>query len=123
MMTWNIRDAGFEMTLSPEVPGVITRHLPTVLAEFLSQHDLTTDQVISWCIHPGGPRILTAAAEAAQLTDSQLEPSLTILRQCGNMSSPTVLFILQEQLRRGSAGPCVMLGFGPGLNVEMALLR
>lgn len=123
MMTWNIRDAGFEMTLSPEVPGVITRHLPAVLAEFLSRHDLTTDQVTSWCIHPGGPRILTATAEAARLTDSQLEPSLTILRQCGNMSSPTVLFILQEQLRRESAGPCVMLGFGPGLNVEMALLR
>jgi predicted naringenin-chalcone synthase len=123
MMTWNIRDAGFEMTLSPEVPGVITRHLPGVLAEFLSRHGLRTNEVASWCVHPGGPRILSATAEAAGLTDSQLDPSLTILRQCGNMSSPTVLFILQEQIRRGSAGPCVMLGFGPGLNVEMALLR
>jgi len=123
MMTWNIRDAGFEMSLSPEVPGVITRHLPEVLAGFLTRHGLSVEQISSWCIHPGGPRILAATAEAARLTDSQLEPSLSILRQCGNMSSPTVLFILQEQLRRSSPGPCVMLGFGPGLNVEMALLR
>ncbi len=123
MMTWNIRDAGFEMSLSPEVPGVITRHLPEVLDQFLTQHSLTVDQISSWCIHPGGPRILAATAEAARLTDSQLDPSTTILRQCGNMSSPTVLFILQEQIRRQNHGPCVMLGFGPGLNVEMALLR
>lgn len=123
MMTWNIRDAGFEMSLSPEVPGVITRHLPEVLAGFLARHGLSVEQISSWCIHPGGPRILAATAAAARLTDSQLEPSLSILRQCGNMSSPTVLFILQEQLRRSSPGPCVMLGFGPGLNVEMALLR
>ena len=123
MMTWNIRDAGFEMTLSPEVPGVITRQLPDVLSRFLAKHDLTIDQIPSWCIHPGGPRILAASAEAARLTDTQLDPSLAILRQCGNMSSPTVLFILQEQIRREALAPCVMLGFGPGLNVEMALLR
>ena len=123
MMTWNIRDAGFEMTLSPEVPGIITRHLPEVLSRFLKQHGLTIDEVPNWCIHPGGPRILAASAEAARLSDAQLDPSLHILRQCGNMSSPTVLFILQEQIRRQSKGPCVMLGFGPGLNVEMAILR
>ncbi|MFM7057838.1 MAG: type III polyketide synthase [Planctomycetota bacterium] len=123
MMTWNIRDAGFEMSLSPEVPAVITRHLPEVLNGFLARHRLTVDQIATWCIHPGGPRILAATAEAARLTDLQLDPSTTILRQCGNMSSPTVLFILQEQIRRQSRGPCVMLGFGPGLNVEMALLR
>ncbi|MEY3460304.1 MAG: hypothetical protein RL215_3461 [Planctomycetota bacterium] len=123
MMTWNIRDSGFEMTLSPEVPGVITRHLPDALNRFLAKHSLTIDQIPSWCIHPGGPRILTASAEAARLTDTQLDPSLTILRQCGNMSSPTVLFILEEHIRRQLPSPCVMLGFGPGLNVEMALLK
>ena len=123
MMTWNIRNAGFEMTLSPEVPRVITEYLPRVLGEFLGRHGLRTTDVAAWGIHPGGPRILAAAAEAINLTDEQMEPSLGILQRCGNMSSPTVLFILQEQLRRNSRGPCVLLGFGPGLNVEMCLLR
>jgi predicted naringenin-chalcone synthase len=123
MMTWNIRDAGFEMTLSPEVPRIITEHLPSALAAFLDRHRLQISDIPSWGIHPGGPRILAAAAEAIGLTGQQLEPSLGILQRCGNMSSPTVLFILQEHLRRNATGPCVLLGFGPGLNVEMCLLR
>lgn len=123
MMTWNIRNAGFEMTLSPEVPRVITEHLPSVLQAFLARHGLQIADIPTWGIHPGGPRILSAAAEAINLTEQQLEPSLGILQRCGNMSSPTVLFILQEHFRREADGPCVLLGFGPGLNVEMCLIR
>ena len=123
MMTWNVRDAGFEMTLSAEVPNIITRFLPGVLAEFLGRHGLKTSDIPSWGIHPGGPRILTATAEAAGLTDEQLAPSLGILRRCGNMSSPTILFILNELRQANVAGPTVLLGFGPGLNVELALLN
>ncbi|MBL8814133.1 MAG: type III polyketide synthase [Planctomycetaceae bacterium] len=123
MMTWNIRDAGFEMTLSAEVPNIITRFLPGVLAEFLGRHGLKTSDIPSWGIHPGGPRILTATAEAAGLTDEQLAPSLGILRRCGNMSSPTILFILNELRQANASGPTVLLGFGPGLNVELALLN
>lgn len=123
MMTWRIGDHGFEMTLSPEVPGVITRMLPGVLNEFLARNGLTLADIRSWAIHPGGPRILSATAEAAGISDELMSPSLEILQRCGNMSSPTVLFIL-ESLRSGSGElPCVMLGFGPGLNVEIALLR
>ena len=123
MMTWKIGDHGFEMTLSPEVPGVITRALPAALETFLNQHGLTRSDVQSWAVHPGGPRILSATAEAAGLSDDQINPSFSILQRCGNMSSPTVLFILEELRRREAKTPCVMLGFGPGLNVEMALLR
>jgi predicted naringenin-chalcone synthase len=123
MMTWNVRDAGFEMSLSPEVPGIITRFLPPVLADFLAQHQLTLDSIPSWGIHPGGPRILAATAEAACLSDDQMEPSMSVLRRFGNMSSATILFILRELQQAKSPTPCVLLGFGPGLNVEMALLR
>lgn len=123
MMTWNIRDNGFEMTLSPEVPGVITRMLPGVLELFLSRNGLTLADIRSWAIHPGGPRILAATAEAAQLSEETMNPSVSILQRCGNMSSPTVLFILEELKTRGAELPCMMLGFGPGLNVEMALLQ
>ncbi|MEN9554666.1 MAG: hypothetical protein RLZZ232_952 [Planctomycetota bacterium] len=122
MMTWNIRNSGFEMSLSPEVPRIITEFLPKVLSEFLGRHGLTINQIASWGIHPGGPRILAATAEAAGLTEAQLAPSLRMLQTCGNMSSPTVLFILQELSRSAATGPCVLLGFGPGLNVELALL-
>lgn len=123
MMTWKIGDNGFEMSLSPEVPGVITRMLPAALAEFLGRHSLTASDVRSWAIHPGGPRILAATAEAAGLSDEQMNPSVSVFQRCGNMSSPTVLFILNELRSRSSQLPCVLLGFGPGLNVEMALLR
>ena len=123
MMTWRIGDNGFEMSLSPEVPGVITRMLPGVLREFLERHELTLSDINSWAIHPGGPRILAATAEAACLSEAQMNPSFSILHRCGNMSSPTVLFILKELQSQNASLPCVMLGFGPGLNVEIALLR
>lgn len=123
LMTWRIGDHGFEMTLSPEVPGVITRTLPGALGEFLGRNGLTIDEIESWAIHPGGPRILAATAEAAGLSEHQIDASISIFQRCGNMSSPTVLFILDELRSRGAALPCLMLGFGPGLNVEIALLR
>lgn len=123
MMTWRIGDHGFEMTLSPEVPGVITRMLPGVLAEFLSRNQLALSDINSWAIHPGGPRILAATAEAAHLSDEKMNASVSILQRCGNMSSPTVLFILNELRTSNAELPCLMLGFGPGLNVEIALLK
>jgi predicted naringenin-chalcone synthase len=123
LMTWRVGNNGFEMTLSPEVPGVITRTLPGALNEFLGRNGLTISDIQSWAIHPGGPRILAATAEAAGLCDEQIDASISVFQRCGNMSSPTVLFILDELRKRNSALPCVMLGFGPGLNVEIALLR
>ena len=122
MMTWRVGDNGFEMSLSPEVPGVITRMLPEVLGQFLGRHGLNKADIQSWAIHPGGPRILAATAEAAGLSEVQMSPSLDVFQTCGNMSSPTVLFILDNLRKRNSQLPCLMLGFGPGLNVEMALL-
>jgi predicted naringenin-chalcone synthase len=122
MMTWKIGNHGFEMTLSPEVPDVITRMLPQALSDFLKPHGLSIDEIPSWAIHPGGPRILKACADVARLSPQQLAPSEEVLARCGNMSSPTVLFILDDLIVQHTAWPCVMLGFGPGLNVEMALL-
>jgi predicted naringenin-chalcone synthase len=97
--------------------------LPGVLEDFLGRNQLTVEAIQSWAIHPGGPRILAATAEAAGLSEETMNPSVTILQRCGNMSSPTVMFILKELESRDAQLPCVMLGFGPGLNVEMALLR
>ncbi|MFK7818978.1 MAG: type III polyketide synthase, partial [Planctomycetaceae bacterium] len=123
MMTWRIGDHGYRMTLSPEVPDIIRTHLPELIEEFLSRYELTRDQIGGWAIHPGGPRILKACCESLGLSDDQLVPSTDVLSRFGNMSSPTVLFILDELLQRSTSRPFFMLGFGPGLNVEAALLR
>lgn len=123
MMSWRIADAGFRMTLSPEVPDIITQFLPAAIDELLSRNQLCPADIDGWAIHPGGPRILQACQTALDLSDAQMEPSRKVLSECGNMSSPTVLFVLQQLLERETSGPIVMLGFGPGLNVEIALLR
>ena len=121
-MSWEIEDHGFAMGLSPRVPDLIGEHLRPWLEEWLAGHQLTPAAIGSWAIHPGGPRILSAVMEALGLDPRMMEPSRSVLKECGNMSSPTVLFIL-ERLRRSSArGPCLTMAFGPGLCVEVALL-
>ncbi|NOX53579.1 MAG: type III polyketide synthase [Planctomycetes bacterium] len=122
LMSWRIGDHGFEMTLSPRVPEVIRRELCDWLQQWLSQAGLQIGNICSWVIHPGGPRILKACAETLGLSDAQLRPSQKVLAEFGNMSSPTVLFILERLMQADASRPCVMLAFGPGLTIEAALL-
>jgi predicted naringenin-chalcone synthase len=122
-MTWTIGDHGFEMTLSKRVPGLIERHLGPWLEGWLGDQDLTLQQVGSWAIHPGGPRILAAVEQALGLQREQTATALSVLVELGNMSSPTVLFILDRLRRQAAPLPCVALGFGPGLVAEATLFR
>ncbi len=122
-MGWRIRDHGFEMTLSARVPDLIKQHLRSWLSEWLGSRGLSLDEIRSWAFHPGGPRILTAAGEALGLRREQWAVSETILGEYGNMSSPTILFILDRLAREAVSGPCVALAFGPGLTIEAALLE
>jgi predicted naringenin-chalcone synthase len=121
-MSWRIGNHGFEMTLSPRVPDLICRHLPSWLDGWLARHGLSVATVGSWAVHPGGPRILAAVGEATGLDRRMLDPSYRVLAEYGNMSSPTVLFILQRLRQAGAPRPCVALAFGPGLAIEAALL-
>lgn len=85
---------------------------------------MTTDDVRHWAVHPGGPRILTAVAEAAALPREALAWSRAVLAEHGNMSSPTVLFILDRLRQNGRLDePAVLLSFGPGITAEAMLLR
>lgn len=111
-MGWAVGDHGFEMTLHPSVPDLIRGSLREVIAGFM------VDESTRWIVHPGGPRILTAVEEALSLEVSRLATSREVLRSEGNMSSPTVLRILQRQRAAGGDEPAVMLAFGPGLAVE-----
>jgi alpha-pyrone synthase len=121
LMSWSVGDQGFEMTLARTIPGVIREQLRPWLSSWLEQHGVPLNRIKSWAIHPGGPRILEAVAEGLELLPEALAPSREVFRQYGNMSSPTVLFILQKLQERRLPRPCVMLGFGPGLTAEAAL--
>ncbi len=121
-MSWRIGDHGFRMTLSAEVPELIRTNLGGWLEGWLKNQGLAVDDVESWAVHPGGPRILEAVEDALALENGSLDVSRDVLRGHGNMSSPTVLFVL-ERLRGSGAGlPCVALAFGPGLVVEAMLV-
>jgi predicted naringenin-chalcone synthase len=122
-MTWTIGGNGFEMTLSRGVPRLIHAHLRPWLEGWLGRQGLAVADVASWVVHPGGPAILDAAEEALGLPRRALEESRAVLAEYGNMSSPTVLFILDRLRAAGARPPCVLLGFGPGLVAEAVLLR
>jgi predicted naringenin-chalcone synthase len=122
-MSWTIGDHGFEMTLSKRVPGLIREHLRPWLESWLAQYGLRREAIGSWAIHPGGPAILEAVAESLQLGDEQLAAAREVFAEHGNMSSPTVLFILGHLRQRRAPRPCVALAFGPGLIAEAALIE
>ena len=121
-MSWRIGDHGFRMTLSATVPGLIRTNLGGWLEGWLQDQGLGMDDVGSWAVHPGGPRILEAVEDALALENGLLDVSREVLRRHGNMSSPTVLFILERLRKTGAALPCVALAFGPGLVVEAMLV-
>ncbi len=121
LMTWQVGDHGFVMELSPEVPQVISRRLRPWLEGWLAGQGYALSDIESWVIHPGGPRVVQTVAESLELPESAVVPSKEILEQFGNMSSPTVLFILQLLRQRRARRPALMLAFGPGLAIEVAL--
>ncbi len=122
-MTWRIGDYGYEMTLSAKVPGLIEKYLKSFLTDWLAANGETIESIQGWAVHPGGSRILTAAQSSLDLDEDALSVSRSVLSDHGNMSSATMLFILQRFAAQGRPKPWVMLGFGPGLEIEVALIR
>src|SRR5262249_51927383 len=93
------------------------------LLSWLEQQRVPFEQIASWAIHPGGPKILSAVEEALGLPAAANQPAREVLAVYGNMSSPTVLFHLDNLRKKQAPRPCVALAFGPGLAVEAALFR
>ena len=123
MMSWTIGDEGFVMSLSPQLPGMLMRNLAQVIHAWLGESGVQRSQVTHWLVHPGGPRILRAAAGALELPESALQHSRQILSDYGNMSSPTLLFILHALGEVEAGSLLALVGFGPGITCEMLLLR
>lgn len=122
----DVLDNGFRNRLSVEVPGLAKTGLRPVLDPLLADHGLTLEQIGPWLIHPGGPKVLVATAEEFGLGDEQLKLSQHVLRTVGNVSGPTVLYMLDEVFRTVDLAPDtygLIVGMGPGFSQEAVLLR
>ncbi len=117
MIRWDVGDQGFDMFLSMELPRALGRALPDLLPRLMSAEERATMRY--WAVHPGGRSILDAAQAKLELTDAEIFDSREILRKFGNMSSATIMFVLERHLKSGApAGQGTALAFGPGLSVE-----
>jgi alkylresorcinol/alkylpyrone synthase len=126
VMGWDISEKGFQIVLSPEVPNMVHRHLANDVDSFLREQGLTRANIGSWIVHTGGPKVLEAVELALELPENALEASWECLRHVGNLSSASVLLVLQDFLtrRRGEPGSYSLLAaMGPGFCSELVLLQ
>ncbi len=122
LITWDIGDSGFEMHLSGQVPGQIRRFARDAGAALLNA--LEVPEPAHWAVHAGGRTILDAVQDGLGLAPEALRHSRAVLRDFGNMSSATLLFVLRRILAgRRTLGPGVGMAFGPGLTVESFAFR
>jgi len=125
-MSFTVTDEGFRMYLSSYVADVLAANVRALVERLLSRHGLECEQVKFWVIHPGSKKIVEHIQEQLDLSDEQVQYSLDILRDYGNMSSATVLFVLEDILQTGTPDPGdygLMMAFGPGLTMEALLLQ
>ncbi|HEY4574878.1 MAG TPA: 3-oxoacyl-[acyl-carrier-protein] synthase III C-terminal domain-containing protein, partial [Thermoanaerobaculia bacterium] len=119
-------ETGFKIVLSGDVPVVAREKLRPDVDAFLGDHGLTRGEIASWVCHPGGPKVLEAMQESLELPEGALDVTWRSLREVGNLSSTSVLLVLEETLANhrpppGSWG--MLLAMGPGFCSELVLLR
>ena len=125
-MAFHVTDHGFQMRLSAYVPDVLAANIEAFVDPLLARNGLGRDQVRFWGVHPGGSKILDYLQQRLALDDAQMDYSRAVLRDYGNMSSPTILFVLDQIQRCGRPAPGdygLLLAFGPGLTMEAALVQ
>lgn len=126
-MGWKIGNFGFEMMLSSELPRIISEEAIPALRKILTCQGISdTRDVRHWVLHPGGRAILDAFQSGLQLSDEEMKPSRTVLREYGNMSSASILFVMKELLNSRTILQDELVcavAFGPGLTMEVALLK
>lgn len=126
VMGWTIGAHGFKIVLSPSVPSVAKERLGPDCAKFLADHKLTPQDISFWICHPGGPKVLEAARDSLGLDDAAVAISWESLRNAGNLSSASVMLILERTLEQRPPKPGtkgVLLAMGPGFCSELLLLQ
>ena len=116
IMGWDIKEDGFGVVLSPDLPGLIRNRLADAVQGFLDTNGMSLGEFAGFLLHPGGAKILNTAQEVLGLTDDDLALSREVLRDFGNMSSRGALFALHRAGKAAAEGPHLLLAFGPGFS-------
>ena len=126
VMGWDIRDTGFRIVLSPDVPKVVLENVRRDVDSFLQEQSLTLSDITSWIFHSGGPKVLEATETALELPKDALALSWKSLSEVGNLSAASVLCVLEETLRTRPGQPgtySILAAMGPAFCLELVLLR
>jgi alkylresorcinol/alkylpyrone synthase len=126
VMGWDISEKGFRIVLSREVPEMVHRHLRNDVDEFLGENGVERGEIGTWIMHTGGPAVLEAMSEALELPEGALDASWCCLKKVGNLSSASVLLVLEDVIahRRPEPGTLsVLAAMGPGFCSELVLLK
>jgi alkylresorcinol/alkylpyrone synthase len=126
VMGWHVSEKGFRVMLSREVPEMVRKHLAGDVDEFLADNGLERSDIGNWILHTGGPKVLEATEEALGLHAGELQVSWDCLRKTGNLSSASVLVVLEEVMSRRRPSPgtlSILAAMGPGFCSELILLQ
>ncbi len=125
VMGWDLVNSGLMVRFDRSIPSLVLEHLPSLFKEACQAWDIEPNSVQHFVAHPGGARVLAAYAESMQLPQEKFRHAYQILKHHGNMSSPTVFFVLEKYLREvpPSQKPGVMLTWGPGFSAEQLLFQ
>jgi alkylresorcinol/alkylpyrone synthase len=125
VMGWNVSEKGFQIVLSPDVPRMVHDHLRDDVDAFLGEYDLKRPDIGNWIMHTGGPKVLEASAQALELPDAALAASWNALEEVGNLSSASVLVVLEQIFHHQRPAPgtlSLLAAMGPGFCSELVLL-
>ncbi|MDO9187555.1 MAG: type III polyketide synthase [Bacteroidia bacterium] len=125
LMGWNITPVNFEMILDAKIPDFIGSEINSIILKACKTFNIEPNTIKKWAVHPGGKKILDTIKKELQLNEEDLKYSYKILDEYGNMSSPTILFVLNELMeeKQNKNDSVFSIGFGPGLSIETALFR
>ena len=123
IMGWQVEDPGMAVLFDRAIPPFITAELATAMAAMLRSLDVPRDHLGGFCCHPGGVKVIDAIETALELTPGELDLEREVLREFGNMSAPTVLFVLERLLARGLPDKVMATAFGPGFTCAGLLLE
>jgi alkylresorcinol/alkylpyrone synthase len=125
-MGWDVTNSGFKVLLSADIAGLAQSQVRPILEDFLGRHSLSIADVDHWLVHPGGPKVIEALEDGLGLTAEALTLSWESLAEVGNISSASVLLILDKTMKRLQPKPGehgVLMAMGPAFSAELVLLQ
>jgi alkylresorcinol/alkylpyrone synthase len=123
IMGWDVTEDGLKALFSRDIPALVRGQMRQVASEFLARHGLVFENIRHFICHPGGAKVLTALEEAFRLSKGALAEARGVLRDYGNMSAATVMFVLERMLRQGVTGRMLVTALGPGFSAGFQLLE